>query len=513
MTTRTLADLYRDAGVTRPPAFAPFVTLRNAPFKSQVHGLSLCLHHQWYGLFDETGSGKSTPAVAAALYHIGNGNRTVVVTLANLIYQFGESVLEEFQGIEKYVDVYVLDEPPAKRKKLFEEWDANNSWPQMVILSYELFAYHKLHEVLKSRDYDVLICDESQKWKNPEGALAKRIKAYAGDPNDPQTAFIPMTGTPMHTYLTDCYVLLTLLSPDAYLSYEHFVRRHCVFKKIRLNPPKVIRGGKILRYIKELVGYKNHDELSKHLYKRARRVLKRDIPELAQLKDPIITEVPVRLDTKHLELYKKLSVERFLELGNGELITALQEQELRQKVLQIVTCPELFLAPGVSITNNVLGTVLDLIEREVGESKVILFLNFRESVKFYAGVAQERGWNPALMFGELSKAEREVNRNKFLHDPSCRVLVANPKSAGAGFNFQGVSHTSIFAEPTGSPGDFKQAMDRIVRPGQLWQCNIYVIKAMATVAPNAIKDMLRRDTEINRVTLDSRMLRHFYEVA
>ena len=56
-------------------------------------------------------------------------------------------------------------------------------------------------------------------------------------------------------------------------------------------------------------------------------------------------------------------------------------------------------------------------------------------------------------------------------------------------------------------------MDRIVRPGQMWQCEILVIKALSTVAPKAIKDMLRRDAEFTNVNLDSASLRHFYEFA
>ncbi|MNF18660.1 hypothetical protein D3C80_2228690 [compost metagenome] len=56
-------------------------------------------------------------------------------------------------------------------------------------------------------------------------------------------------------------------------------------------------------------------------------------------------------------------------------------------------------------------------------------------------------------------------------------------------------------------------MDRVCRPGQLWQCNIYVLKALETLAPNAIRNMLRRDQDIGQVTLDPRTLRHFYNVA
>jgi SNF2 family DNA or RNA helicase len=506
----TLAEYFQRAGIERYPAFAPFVRLKHDPFKSQAEGLSLCVHYQWYGLLDQTGAGKSIPVIGAALHFIGMGNKVVVVTLASLIYQFAESVIEEFKGIDKYVRVHVLDEEPKKRAKLFAQWETEG-WPEMVVLSYELFSYQKLCHTLKSHGYDVLITDESQKWKSPECQIAKRIADYVGDPEQPDTAFFPMTGTPMHTYLTDCYTLMTFLSPGAYLSYDAFVRKHCRFKRIRLKVPIKTKGGKLIRYARELVGYQRHAELSANLYYRARRILKSDIPELRDLKEPIISEVAVKLAPAHRELYRKLTVERFLDLGDGMLLTALQEQDLRQKVLQIVTCPELYLPAGETLDNQVLTTCRTLIDEVSDDSKVILFVNFRETVKHFAAAFADH--NPAVMFGDLSKEQREANRDKFLHDPTCRLLVANPRSAGAGFNFQGVSHTVIFAEPTGSPGEFTQAMDRVVRPGQLWQCNIYVLKALETIAPNAIKNMLRRDTDIAQVTLDPRTLRHFYNVA
>lgn len=507
----TLAEFFQRAGIARYPAFAPYVQLAKPPFKSQVQGLSLCVHHQWFGLLDETGAGKSLPVVAAALHYIGMGNKVLVVTLASLCLQFAEAVKEDFIGVEKYVRVHVLDEGPAKRKKLLEEWEAQGSWPEMVVMSYEMFAICKLCLVMKDAGYDVLITDESQKWKNPGKKFAQRIKEYVGDPVAMETAFFPMTGTPMHTAMTDCYSLVSLLSPGAYESHDAFLARHCIYKKIKLKEPRLLKGGRKQYYFQLLDGYCRHAELSAHLYKRARRVMKRDIPELAALKDPIITEVPVKLSTEHLTLYRRLVEEKFIELESGEIITALQEQELRQRVLQMITCPEAFLDPGKTIDNHVLGAIEDLIEAEAPNSKIILFLHYRDTVERYAEALKR--FKPALIYGGVTPEGREASRQAFLFDNECRLLIANPKSAGAGYNFQSVSHTTIFGEPTASPGDFKQAMDRVVRPGQLWQCNTYILKALSTVAPKAIKEMLRRDGDISRVTLDRKNLRHFYDFA
>lgn len=507
----TLAEFYRQAGVKDIPAFAPFVRLGKEPFKTQVQGVTLCLHDQWYGLLDETGAGKSIPAVAAGLYYIGFGNKVLVVTLASLLYQFAESVVKDFAGVDRYVRIHVLDQGPEKRRKLFAEWDAGGSWPEMVIMSYEMFAICGLYAVMKQAGYDVLITDESQKWKAPGKKFYQRIKEYVGDPFKKETAFFPMTGTPMHTQLTDAYCIVSLLSPGAYTSYDHFLARHCVYKKVRLKEPRKLKNGRKQTHFKLLTGYTRHAELSAALYAHARRVMKRDIPELADLKEPIITEVPVKLSDAHLTLYRRLVNDKFIELDNGNIITALQEQELRQRVLQMVTCPELFLDEGKTIDNQVLATVRDLVESVASESKVILFLHFRETVQRYAAALQE--FNPVLIYGGETAAGRERSRQTFLNDPDCRLLIANVKSAGAGFNFQSVSHTTIFGEPMASPGDFKQAMDRVVRPGQLYQCNTYIIKALSTVAPMAIKEMLRREGDITQVTMDAKNLRHFYNFA
>lgn len=507
----TLAEYFQAAGIQRYPAFAPFVRLDKKPFGSQVTGLSLCAHYQWYGLLDQTGAGKSLPAVATALHYIGLGNKVLVVTLASLTVQFAESVYEDFVGVDKYVRVHILDEEPAKRTKLIAKWQAENSWPEMMVMSYEMFAVRKMDMVMKAAGYDVLITDESQKWKTPGKVFAMHVENYVGDPENPETAFIPMTGTPMHTCMTDCYMLVKLLSPGHYGSYDEFMATHCVYKTFKLKEPRITKRGQIQRYFTALDGYTKHDELSVILYQRARRVLKREIPELVELKTPIITEVPVKLSTPHLTLYRKLLAERFLELEGNEVITALQEQDLRMKSLQIVTCPEAFIPESQTIENHVVQTIHDLIDNAAGETKVILFLHFRDTVERYAKCFAK--WKPALIYGGVDANGREKSRQRFLFDDECRLLIANPKSAGAGFNFQSVSYTTIFGEPMASPGDFTQAMDRVDRPGQRYQCNTYVIKALSTIAPHAIKEMLRRDTDISQVTRDPTTLRHLYNFA
>ncbi len=547
----TLEQFYRSAGVQQVPAFSPYVQLSRQPFASQRRALTLALAHDRWGIYDETGGGKTTPAQAAALYYIGFGNRALVLTLPILLQQFKEDLFADFKGIDKYVRCHILSEDPDGRRKLFDQWAESNGWPEVLVMTYEMFATGTdwvaaagpdgeplrkaatakpskfgpmrpepgpiikvrgtpVWQVVQMAGYNVVITDETQKIRGTDGIMFKRVLEYVGRPDEGKVAYFPLTGTPQYTSPLDAYSLIKLTNPDAYESWYHFERKHALYQKIRLKNPIKGKGGKEIRQLKKLVGYQRLEELSRNLYRRASRTMKSDIPELAGLRAPVIRPVPVELHPKHVELYRRLAEERFLELGDGEIITAMQEQELRQKILQIITCPELFCAEGDAPPNYVVDTCLDLMKDVIDDRKVILFANFRNSVESLKRHFDP--FNPAVIYGGMSPAARDRERRKFLEDPECKVLLANAEAAGAGLNLQFVSHTVVFVEPTSIPGRFKQAMDRVVRPGQEYECMVYIIKALGTVAPEAIKEMLRRDTDIAEVNRDRKSLRHFYQI-
>ena len=247
------------------------------------------------------------------------------------------------------------------------------------------------------------------------------------------------------------------------------------------------------RSFKVRTGYTDVPKMRKALYKNARRVLK---SEVLTIKDPTIVEVPVKLDTAHLTLYKKLVKERLLEYKQ-EIIIADNAQSLRMKCLQIVTCPELFVEE-MKFKNRIVEACKTIIDgMDVRKSKVIIFSNFQDSIQNLDSYFSE--FNPALIYGG---SHTEKNRQKFLRDDSCRVMIGHPKSAGVGHNFQSVCHTVIFAEPTGVPGDFRQCMDRVLRSGQENLVNVWILKALGTISPKATQEMLRKAEEAQQVNQD-----------
>lgn len=486
----TLDSYFKAAKLKNTVPFAPYIVMRpdRIPMKHQVSGLNKLLTNDNFGLYDEPGTGKTLIVHAYAMYWISEGQKVLAIMPPNLVYQFKEELFDIYQGADKYLQCHILDQNPKQRRKLYADWEENDSWPQIMCMSYQMFQ----REYKTFMDgYRVGLFDEAQALKNSESGIYKLVKEW--QEQEGGTAVVPMTGTPIHNELIDAYALIELTDPGAYKNFRTFDRIHCTYQKIRLKEPRRTKTGRMMRSFRQRIGYTEVPMLSKALYKFARRVLKKDV---AEIEAPTITEIAVKLEPAHLTLYKKLVKERLLEFGD-DIIIADNAQSLRQKCLQIVTCPELF-CEEMKFKNNVVRAVQELVDgMDVSKSKVIVFCNYQDSVRNLDQYFKDL--NPALMYGG---SNTEKNRQKFLKDDTCRLLIANPKSAGAGFNFQGVCHTIVFAEPTGVPGDFKQCKDRVDRWGQKNLVNIYIVKALGTISPKATKEMLRKETEAQEVYHD-----------
>jgi SNF2 family DNA or RNA helicase len=495
----TLNDYFRDAGVQADIQFAKYVTLKFKPRQDQITDLSYCLKHNRFGLYNSPGCGKSIIAQAYASYWISEGERVIAFMPPILLEQFRQSFHDNLKGIERYLDVQVYAGTTQQRKKLYDSWKGDRK-PQIILLSNDIFrSEYNLFE----KDYRVVIADEAHSLKSPTSTIYKAVHKYLGGPTD--SAFLPMTGSPIKNELKDAYGLISLTNPGAYVSYGQFEKKHFIYTNIYTGTPRMVRtpfGLKQTNKVRVHSGYKNEDSIGEHLYKYARRTLKEDVVDL---KEPTVIRLPVTLSREHKALYKKLKDQRLLEI-DGEIVNAIQAQALRQKLLQIVTCPELFVEEGTTIKNNMYEALWQVIDTvNLKETKLLVFANLRQSVKAIANELKDL--NPVILNGEISDKERSENKRRFIEDDTCRVCVANPDSAGVGVDgFQYVCFNAMFLEPTGVPGTFLQAMDRLYRTGQTKSVNVWVAEALGTISPAAIDNMMRKEGDNQEVLLDRRSL-------
>lgn len=248
-----------------------------------------------------------------------------------------------------------------------------------------------------------------------------------------------------------------------------------------------------------VIGYQNLDFLWQSLYLKGRRVTKQ---EALDLPPRLVTEYPIELAPAHLALYKKLVKERVLELGE-RVIDATTASSLFVKTQRMLLCPELFHEGDWQVENTLLTTLDEILK---GLPKVIIYAWFTESVKKLE--QRYKKLNPALLYGEISGAERDKQKHKFITDPTCKVMVMNPRSGGVGVDgLQAVCSHVVFAESVTTPGLFEQAISRLHRSGQKAQTiNIYLLTALSTVAVKRRNDLLRKEHEANQVVRDTKTL-------
>lgn len=102
---------------------------------------------------------------------------------------------------------------------------------------------------------------------------------------------------------------------------------------------------------------------------------------------------------------------------------------------------------------------------ESGVDKIVVF-TYHENV--IEGLARLLGkYNPALIYGGVSSAERLLAIARFTNDAACRIIMLQIASAGEGLDgLQYVASECVEAEPEWSPGREDQAIARLLRLGQ-----------------------------------------------
>lgn len=136
------------------------------------------------------------------------------------------------------------------------------------------------------------------------------------------------------------------------------------------------------------------------------------------------------------------------------------------ELLIVHNCGALYGADGEVVkvdAANRLVVVEEVIE-ESG-SKVIVFAPFVATVQMIAAHLKEKGYTVEMVYGEVSKSERDRIFSAFQREENPRVLVAQPGAMSHGLTLT-KANTILWYAPITSNDIFVQANGRITRPSQ-----------------------------------------------
>ena len=230
--------------------------MKTKAFKHQEVAFHFGLLKDRYAIFDQLGLGKTFEALNIAMFkkHAPQKIERLLIICPNSVkFNWGDEI-EKHTG-EAYE---ILDGSTGKKKKLIA---TAKEFAFAIIVNYE--SVRLLVDELKDWvDGQMLILDEVHRAKNMQAQVTKAI--YELNPK----YVISMTGTPVANLLPDIYAIIQYISPNLLgRSFWHFGDRYLVY------------GGFDQ---KEIVNYKNLDELKQKVASVSIRRLKRDVLDLPE---------------------------------------------------------------------------------------------------------------------------------------------------------------------------------------------------------------------------------------
>ena len=364
-------------------------------------------------------------------------------------------------------------------------------FPQDIIvrgiesLSSADVLYIKLLELVKK--YRVfLVVDESNLTKNKDAIRTQRTIELASHCEYK----LILNGTPISKNEADMFAQWYILDWRilGYQSFYSFAANHLEYKRVRLpNGREIIDYNRIEQVL-------NTDYLSEKIAPYTYQVKKAECLELPEKK---YFGKPFALDEEQMEEYRevKLAYLEYVDEIRSEtiykLFTALQHVVSGRRVL---TSPKERMATEAMMPdadNPRLWALRNLLQREIGDEKVLIFCKYRTEAETICKMLMQMGKSSVLFTGEIAQKKRQENRKRFRDD--VQVMVANKACGAYGLNLQ-FCRNIIFYSNDFDLATRMQAEDRVHRIGQTEEVRIYDIYAVDTIDEFIMRCLWRKES-------------------
>lgn len=440
-----------------PAPLLPYPVKANL-YKHQIRGANMALRA--FGALDaktpgggfgelfEMGCGKTltTIAVAGALYNLGKIDRVLVVAPTSVCSVWPHD-LNQFATFPWEARVLLGDK--KKRLKALNELE---NWPfkalRIAVINYESTHREGIFEALVAYKPDLIVCDESQRIKNPSAAQSKALHKLG----DVAPFRMILSGTPVQNNAVDLYSQYRFLDPAVYgANFYAFKNRYCIM------------GGYGQH---QIVGYRNMDELVEKEHSVAYRVTKEECLDLPQ--QTFINRY-VQFTDAEQAIYEQLRKSSFLELETGENVTATTILTMYLRLMQLtggfLTADESTRPKQVNTAK--LDALADIVDDYVVDAgkKLVIFARFRAEIAAIENLLRLRKIQYGSIYGDVPMEERGKIVEDFQTNPDTKVFVAQIQTAGLGITLHAAS-TAVFYSYDYNYANYAQALARIHRIGQ-----------------------------------------------
>lgn len=430
-------------------------------YSHQLEGFKYGMNNHKFILGDEQGLGKTKQsidiAVGRKLY--SNVKKCLIICGVNSTkYNWEKEIV--VHSDEKSI---IIDGTKAKRIKLIDEWKDSDIY--FGIINIEALRQDDILNKLLEIDINMIILDEIHKCKNAMSKQGKAIHKIKADYK------IGLTGTPIQNKMIDVYNPLVWIGAEKRNFYV-FRSRYCILGRFR-----------------EIIGYKNLEEINRILNRNMLRRLKRDVLDLP----------PKLYKTEYVALTDK---QKFLYRQSRESILKMIEEGINVPDNPLTLLLTLRKVTGGLLTedNPKLDRLLEILEDiEEEDKKVIIFSNFKEvTAKVYESISKKFKGKVEYIDGDVDLKARERAVESFQAGSGFKVILGTIGAMGTGLTLNKAEYV-IFFDKHYNPAENEQAEDRSHRIGTENSVNIISLVTKNTVDERIENLLIEKKKIINEV--------------
>lgn len=365
-----------------------------------------------------------------------------------------------------------------KRQRI-RELEALKAFPfkalKVAVINYESTWREGIIEALMDWKPNMVIADESQRIKTHDAQQSKAMHRLG----DIAKYKLILSGTPVQNNAIDIFSQYRFLDPTVFgMNYYAFRGRYAIM------------GGFSNR---QIVGYKDLDELIRKEHSIAYRVTKEEALDLPE--QTFITR-NIRMDTKDKNLYDQIRKNSFAELESGGQITAptvltklLRLQQFTGGFIQTDdgNKPELVFRGKL----NALEDILDDYVIDAGK-KLVVFCRFRPEIDLIQKLLEKKKIKYCSIYGDIKIDDRGAIVKEFQNNPDVKVFLAQIDTAGLGITLT-AADTCVYYSVNFNYAAYSQSLARIHRIGQRNRCTYIHLVVEKTIDETVLKALAKKE--------------------
>lgn len=459
------------------------------PFKHQKTVFFLSRDSEYFAVFAEQGTGKSRTMVDTAGYLYEKKKIDSMLILApNGVHRNWIEQFEIFfrKDLPYKANFYSADAKAAHQAEI-EELIKYKKGLRVVSVNVESISHDSglkfVMRFMKGRKVLVVV-DESQRIKSPSSKRGKNALKIAKAA--PYRRIL--TGTPVTNGLEDLFNQMKFLDPTILGcdTFTEFKTLYCTM------------GG---FGQKEIVGYKNVDQLQERIAPHSFHIAKKDCLDLP---DKVYVKVPVELTDEQRRLYREIKTQFLAELNApGHTITAPLALTRLLRLHQIVCghyspdeTEEVRKGTWFPLANNRIRTAVELVEE--ARSKVIIWSRFLPDIQQLKEALTKVGIGCVTYCGLDNRDTRFENLRDFKTNPKTKVFLGTQMAGGVGLTIN-EAKTTIYYANSFSLEDRLQSEDRNHRAGQDESVTYYDLYSPATIDSKILAALKKKQEVANLV--------------